>query len=141
MAFSDAEKTKIRSYLGFPLVFFYVDTRLESAMEVVGEHEASAAHVREILDRIDEIIERVSGSGGALSTAGIKQVDEVHFFGEVGQTASDQSRNEGKRQCGQLSIAFGVPLQGDFFGGGGYKGDGFMSNQFQGSGGRRIPLG
>ncbi len=129
MAFSDAQKAQIRRYLGFPDVFRYANTRLESAMDVVGGRPEVQSQVESDLAAITQI---ESDLLSALPSAGIKKVDEVEFF-ERGQQQA--LRQEGRRLCGRLSTTMGVPLVGDAFGTEGYRGDDFMGVGFQYGGG------
>lgn len=120
MAFTDAQKAQIRRYLGFPDVFRYANTRLESAMDVVGGRAEVQAQVEADLAAITAVEAKLTE---ALTSAGIKKVDEVEFF-EAGQRKA--LRDEGRRMCSRLSITMGVPLAADAFGDGGYTGDDWM---------------
>lgn len=128
MAFMDAQKAQIRRYLGFPDVFRYANTRLESAMDVVGGRAEVQAQVETDLAAIAAVESKLTE---ALTSAGIKKVDEVEFF-EAGQRKA--LRDEGRRMCGRLSITMGVPLAADAFGDTGYTGDSWMgpSGQYGG---------
>lgn len=123
MPFSDAQKTQIRRYLGYPDVYRQANTRLESAIDVVGGRPDTQALIEADLAALATIETKLNGT--VLSSAGVKKVDEIEFFqnGNVSVT-----RNEGRRICGRMSVTFGVPLASDVFGNAGYCGDGWMQN-------------
>ena len=135
MAFTDDQKTQIRRYLGFPDVFRASNTRLESAMDVIGGRSEVQSMIESDLAAITAIEAKLTDS---LSSAGIKKVDEIEFF-EAGQRKA--IREEGRRLCGRLSITMGVPLVADAFGERGYMGDGFMGAGFQYGNGGMFPVG
>jgi len=126
MAFTDAQKAKIRRYLGYPDVFRYANTRLESAIEVIGGRAEVQTLVEADLTALDAIDAKLSSA--ASSQGGIKRVDDIEFY--QGQVVS-QIQSDGRRIVGRLSITFGVPIEGDYFGSGGYLGDGWSRKQTQ----------
>lgn len=129
MAFTEAQKVKIRFYLGFPDVFRYANPRLESALDVVGGRPDTQAEVEKILARLVVIETAIESS---LSTAGLKRAEDVEWYqGGAAGTQIEGKRSEGKSYCSRLSILFGIPLQADAFGTGGYQGDNWMGRQFQ----------
>ena len=123
MAFSDAQKTQIRRYLGYPDVYRQANTRLESAIDVVGSPHDTQPRTETDLAALAAIETKLSGS--VLSSAGVRKVDEIEFFQNG---ILDITRKEGRRICGRLSVTFGVPLASDVFGTSGYGGDGWMQN-------------
>lgn len=129
MAFTEAQKVKIRFYLGFPDVFRYANTRLESAIDVIGGRAETQTEVESVLARLVVIETAIESS---LSTAGLKRAEDVEWYqGGAAGTQIEGKRAEGKAYCSRLSIIFGIPLQGDAFGTGGYRGDNWMGRQFQ----------
>lgn len=123
MAFSETQKTQIRRYLGYPDVYRQANTRLESAIEVVGSRPETQTLIEADLASLATIEAKLSGS--VLSSAGVKKVDEIEFF----QNGSlSVTRQEGRRICGRLSITFGVPIASDVFSSMGYQGDAWMHN-------------
>lgn len=118
MAFTDAQKAKIRRYLGYPDVFRYANTRLESAIDVIGGRAEVQALVEADLTALDAVDTKLSSV--ASSQGGLKRIDDIEFY--EGQAVS-QIQSDGRRLVGRLSITFGVPVQGDVFGSGGYTGD------------------
>ncbi|MHC4648750.1 MAG: hypothetical protein ACYTBJ_25110 [Planctomycetota bacterium] len=131
MAFTEAQKVDIRHYLGFPDVFRQENTRLESAITVVGGRPDTQALVEEILAEL-ALIDTKLGSSGILTQAGVKKVDEIEFFGnQYGGGALSDVRRAGRQQCARLSIVMGVPLVGDVYGERGYEGDRWQARSFQ----------
>lgn len=144
MAFTDDQRRDIRHYLGFPDVFRSVNSRLESAMDVVGGRPDSVEQVEEILAEIAAAIAAMkpSSATGLHTQAGIKRVDEIEFFGNAGSgnVAASEMRKVGRQWVNRLSIVMGVPIVHDIFGGGGYVDNSWGGMGFQ-YGGGVIPLG
>ena len=126
MAFTDTQKAQIRRYLGYPDVFRYANTRLESAIDVIGARSEVQAMVESDLAALAAIETKLSGT--VVNSAGVKRVDEIEFF--QSQALKD-IRSEGRRICGRMSVTFGVPLASDVFGSGGYAGDSWMGTATQ----------
>jgi hypothetical protein len=138
MAFSSLQKVKIRLYLGYPNLFRYKHTRLESAMDAVDpDAETLVAADLVILDTIYTQL-----SGVVVSNSGIKKVDEVEFFG--GSEERDGVRSSGRQVISRISTILGVPIYADVFGEMGYPGDAWSDLGGLGGatrGGGVIPLG
>lgn len=138
MAFTEAQKVEIRLFLGFPDVFQGENTRLESAIDIIGGRPDTQAEVESLLTNLAAADAAVNS---LLTTAGIKKVDEVEFFpssASGGSSGGAAARAYGRMWANRLSIIFGIPLQGDAFGTGGYMGDSWASHIFQG---RVVPWG
>lgn len=140
MALTAIEKARIRQYLGFSTANKQWNPRLESRMSELDEADLSLT--REILQRIQRVECELAPGSSAMSSEGVKKVDEVEFFGpHEGGSRADRFRKTGQNFCSQLSIKLGVPLVGNYFGTGGYAGDGWMSSGFQNGPARPIRLG
>jgi hypothetical protein len=140
MAFTDAQKVKIRVYLGVPSINRFRDPRLEGALDVVGADPEAAAEVLAILAKLATV---ETALDDATSTAGLKRADEVEWYpgkGQTGSAAIDAQRNVGRRWCSRLSQLLGVPIVNDAFGTLGHGGDWFFGRGAQGTGGM-TPLG
>jgi len=143
MAFTTAQASAIRFCLGYPDLHRYRNTRLESAIEVVGDDVDASARVIAILAEI-ATLNGSSYFSDLLSKAGMKKADEVEWYPWTKGSASaptEASMHRGRMLCGQLSIIFGVVLANDIFSTAGYtSSDGWMgrANQY-GSG--FFPLG
>ncbi len=144
MAFTEAEKVKMRLFLGFPDVFQQSNPRLESVFDVIGSRADTETKVREIITAIEAADTKVNN---VLAQAGVKRVDEVEFFqsSKGSNAAVDDARRNGRMHVGRLSIILGVPKQGDIFGETGYEGDKWARSGFQYGGnspnGGMVPLG
>jgi hypothetical protein len=137
MAFTEAQKVKIRLFLGFPDVFQDNNARLESAIDVIGTRSDTQTEVETLLVNLAAADAKVNG---LLTSAGIKKVDEVEFFpSSSGSSSVTDARSYGRLWASRLSIIFGVPLQGDAFGTRGYEGDSWSRYGFQV--GNVVPLG
>jgi hypothetical protein len=122
MAFSNAEKAKIRTVLGYPNLFRYKNPRLESALESVDAD--GEVIVRAELAAIAEIDTALLSGGSAFDSAGLKKVDEVEFqTGSISLTVAAQMQRTGRIHIGRISSFFGTPINGDYYGSGGYPGD------------------
>lgn len=133
MAFTEAQKHSIRFALGYPDVFLDANSRLESAMEVVGSRPTQQAAVEAILANLDAVSTSLVES---VDFAGLKRAEDIEWFQSgSGSSVITQKRSEGRRYCGQLSIIFGVPIAADIFSAGGYQGDGWkgVSHQYGGT--------
>ena len=146
MASTETQRVQIRHYLGFPDVFRTANTRLESAMDVIGGRPDTQALVESIMTEIAAglLALNPSNASGLHTQAGIKQVDEVEFFGDAKTGATNAAAEEMRRMVrsniNRLSILFGIPVVHDIVGGGGYKLDSWGAEGFQ-SGANIIPLG
>jgi hypothetical protein len=126
MAFTTAQATQIRKYLGFPQLNLFRNTRLEDAILIVGADVDASAEVVSILASLVTV---EVGLTLSLSDAGLKRADEVEWYPGTGGSASPAIsgwKAEGRRYCSRLSQLFGIELAGDAFGVGGYQGDGYM---------------
>ena len=141
MAFTEAQKLKIRVYLGIPSIYRYRDPRLEGAITVVGNDADASAEVVSILAKLATVETDIDS---AMTTAGLKRADEVEWYAGKGGTAGnavvEAQAAKGRRWCSRLSQILGTPIVNDAFGTQGYGGDWYMGPSFQNSSGI-IPLG
>lgn len=122
MAFTNAEKAKIRTVLGYPNLFRYKNPRLESALDAVDTD--GEAIVRAELTAIAQVDTELLSGGGGFDSAGVKKVDEIEFqTGSVSMTAIAQLQRIGRVHIGRISSFFGTPINGDYYGSTGYPGD------------------
>jgi len=127
MAFTDTQKEKIRTVLGYSSARRYKNTRLESMLD----HNSPEieAIVIEALDKIAEVDAHLSGS--VIGSSGVKKVDEIEFF--AGGRVIKDSWHIGEHYIGRISIALGVPIYSRYYSREGYLGDTF-------SGGLGLPM-
>lgn len=122
MAFTSAQKAKIRFYLGYPQVYLFANPRLESALDVIGANVDQSALVVALLAKLDAQNEEFIDAAGA---AGLRTLDkdDVGFFD--GNSVILGNASVGRTLCNQLSITCGVPIANDIYGTHGYSGDGW----------------
>mgnify|MGYP003534394906 FL=1 len=141
MAFTEAQRVKLRKFLGYPVVFRSYNPRLESAFDVIGGRPDTQASVEDLITKIDAVDLTLAS---ALSLAGLKRAEEVEWYqamsGKGISAPMAAAMAQGRMLIGRLSTTFGVPVESDYFGSGGYSGDNFMGAGMQRSGGM-IPLG
>jgi hypothetical protein len=127
VAFTDAQRVKLRLYLGYPNINRHRDSRLESALDIVGDDAAAKAEVESIMASIVAVDTSLVAS---LGTAGLKRAEDIEWY-QAGSSSTvgpeiSSKWSEGRRHISRLSILFGVPIWGDYYGGRGYPGDAFM---------------
>lgn len=143
MAFTTAEASAIRFALGYPDLWRYLNTRLEAAIEIIGNDADASARVRLQLAELATL----NGSSyfqNLLLSAGLKKADEVEWYPGMKSGASAPMAGvmeRGRMLCAQLSITFGVPINADIFDTQGFPGDDFMGPSVQGSNGGIFSLG
>lgn len=134
---SNAHKAQIRLYLGYPDLFKYKNTRLES---VISDSVLSSEAQDLIISALNSLAVVESFIlGTAIQMGGLKRVDDVEFFS--GKTTKE-IRHYGKMYVSRISITLGVPVYSDVFGTKGYLGDtfsGLLGNKPHG--GNLTPLG
>jgi hypothetical protein len=121
MAFSSAQETQIRAYLGYPQVYRYANPRLESAIAVVGDDVDATNLAVSIMASIANVDAQIASVG--LPSAGLSRLDkgDVELHPDNAQLGG--MRETGRMYCGRLSDLFGVPVANDYFGNNGYSGD------------------
>lgn len=126
MAFTTAQLAQIRSYLGYPSVWLFLDPRLEGTMQVVGNDPDASGITVTILGNLAAIDAALMGT--AVPSAGVHALsgaDVELFEGKQKQELCDH----GRMWCSRLSSLFGVPLAGDVYGRGGSGGFGWAKGQ------------
>lgn len=128
MAFTTAERSVIRGYLGFPDIYVFANPRLENALDIAGADSDAATLVRDILTKLDAV--EVAIDTGALTVAGIKSVGagDPEFY-ESGKIKD--LRKIGRGLCAKLSVKMGVEIVHDYFGEAGYQSDEWGNKPFQ----------
>ena len=119
MAFTEAQKVSIRRYLGYPLGWYDLNTRLESMIDKVGSNAVEQAAVETILTELATIDGVLATAGATAQTMGsLAQVDEVrwHEITEESKGVPVDALSRGKNLIERLRQCFGVPLAGRYFG-------------------------
>lgn len=116
MAFTNAEKTKIRRYLGFSELWKQIDMRLESQLDALPLTNPDAeTEVRTTLTRIVAIDE-------AIQSKALTRLDASEIIGEVkllGPAQLTALRAQGRMLVNQIAITFSVEPFRDYFDEGG----------------------
>jgi len=143
--FTDTEKLYIRFFLGYPDVYRYANSRLESAIDVIGGRPETVILVRAILAQLIKfygldplssdppLIDQVIGN--KMGASKIKDYDTEIEFGSAnasknGSTAStiyNELLAWARPFVAQLSIVTGIPIANNIFGVVGYQGDNWKS--------------
>ena len=128
MAFSNAQKSKIRAYLGFPDLHLSANPRLEGGLEVAGADSDTQTEVESLLTKLAAV--EVAIDTNAIDTAGLSSVGtgDPEFY--KGQQLNDLKRI-GRGLVAKLSIKLGIPVVSDYFGSTGYGGDAWGGRAFQ----------
>lgn len=100
MAFTDAQKVKIREYCGFP-AFATASTVLESAMDLVGANAAQQAEIETVLAAIAAVETEISGTLGHVV---FEKAEEVTLDPDRDRNLRVRGRREVRRLCYMLSL-------------------------------------
>src|SRR5690349_6720682 len=119
--FTALEKAKIRTYLGYPDLFRYKNTRLESALDALSPEGETL--VRENLTKLATIDDTTIAE--AFANGRLKRVDEIEWHAATSTQLSDHDLAllQARLWAGRISTIFGVPFYADAFGDEGYPGD------------------
>ena len=104
MALTDAEKIKVRRYLGYNVNAPANDFLGRTLTDLSA---AAATEISSILTQIAAIDTVTTGAASTASRAGIKRVEDVEFFG-AGSSFSAQT-GERNRLIDELASMLGVP--------------------------------
>lgn len=115
-ALTAAQKAQIRLYLGYPSLFRYKDTRLESTFDALDQEaiDLIATNLAAI-----QVVETAI-VGVEINKAGLKRADDIEFYN--GKSMSE-IKSYGRMYVSRVSIVLGVPIYSDVFGTQGYLGD------------------
>lgn len=129
MAFTTTQRAKCKIALGFPLIYQYMQTRIDGALDLVGADPDGYAIVVDILDKLEDIDNRLSTT--ALDVSGIQAVGDSDPSFYKGQTDSDL-RKAARALVGRLSIALGTSIVNDIYSASGYASDFGLSAKYNG---------
>jgi hypothetical protein len=115
--FTEAQRAKVRWYLGWSARFHQSDSRLEQAMNAVDMETTDATHDLIIanLTAMDAINTRIVGAYDRLKALKVGSID-LPGHQEIGLL-----RSEGRRLGGAVAAALGVPTRHDVWSGTGNK--------------------
>lgn len=111
MAFTNAEKTKIRRYLGFSELDRQIDMRLESQLVALPVNNPDAeADVRTVLGLLAQIDAKIMSA--ALTRLDATRVENIELLGPAQLVAL---RAQGRMLIGQIGITFDVLPLRDYY--------------------------
>lgn len=110
---TELEKIKIRMYLGFSNVYQGRNFRLENVFQIYNENPGVLIIIRDLLGKLQTIEDSLQET---INTHGIKQVDEIIFFGNKDGNSYDGLLSQGRQLISRLSILFGIKPVSDYFG-------------------------
>lgn len=126
MAFTDAQKTKIRLWIGYADTHRDIHTFLESAMDVVGGRPTAQAEVETLLARLDTIDLAIFASAEVAASAGeLKRADEVEWYASSESSSSGgggDAAGIGRIYINRLATILDIAVGSDAFGVGGRSG-------------------
>lgn len=108
MAFSGAEKVKIRMYTGWGNRFTASDDALEQALYTTENDPDVQAQVRELLVELARIDSAITAAESRLKASTVGSID-------LNPMELDQLRGRGRQVVGRLCRAIGVEARGDAF--------------------------
>jgi hypothetical protein len=110
MAFTSAEKTRIRMLLGWGARFWQLETRLENSMEAVEQQlPDETAKIQSILTALTAIDAQITD---ALGTVGVTGVSSIKLDSDQGLS---HLRGEGKRQVEAIATILQVPIKKNYY--------------------------
>lgn len=112
MAFTEAEKTRIRMLTGWGSRFTLTETRLENAMDAVGGIAEDQAKIQAILTSLTTIDTQITS---ALETAGVTGVSSIKLDSDQGIS---HFKAEGRRLVEAIASILQVPIKKNYYGGG-----------------------
>lgn len=111
MAFTLAERVKIRFYLGWSARFHQTDSRLEQALNAVDMDVDTLAFIRtDLMVRLDDIRTKLTAAHGRLKAMKVGSIDLP------GGNEIAMLRSEGRRHASSLAATLGVSVKHDVFG-------------------------
>jgi hypothetical protein len=118
MAFTNAEKTRLRRYLGFSELYRQVETRLESQLDALPTNNPDAeTQVRALLAKVDAVDTKIQSAG--LENLDAAKVKDVVLLGAEQLRAL---RAQGRMLIRQIAITFDLEPRRDYFDEGGAMG-------------------
>lgn len=112
MAFTAAQRSTIREYLGYSARFLQTDDALERAMDAVGGGGApeDEAKVLTFLTEAARVDAAILAAESRLKAAKVGSI-------ELNGAEIEQLRDRGRQNVGRLARVFGVPVRGDAYSG------------------------
>jgi len=112
MAFTDEERFKVRTALGFSTTGRDYQPEIESGFDTVAADAAAVSRVQAILADLDEVFEQLQQARGRLKYEELDRRSIVY----AGQREVESLRATGRRLVRELGIVFGLEPVRDVFG-------------------------
>ena len=109
MAFSDADKNNIRSFLGYSGRYAQTDSVLEQAMDTIGTDTNAVTEIQGYITDAQAVHTNLKNLRSQFQVAA---VDESRLDLAQGVTLM---RQEGRRLCGIIAAKLGVRCRHDYF--------------------------
>lgn len=109
MAFTDTERARLRSLLGWSSLYHETDDRLENAMDAFENIPADLARVRELLTELTTIDVLITS---ARDTAGVLVAGSIELAADSGQGFH---KTEGRRLVNAIAALIGVQVKRNFY--------------------------
>ena len=106
MALTDAERVKVRRYLGYS-VLAPTNDWVGRTLTDLATRPAAEAEVQAILAAIADVDEAIAAASSSTSRAGLKRVEDVEFFGGPGALSTMTADRD--RLISELSDLLGIP--------------------------------
>lgn len=120
MAFTNAEKTAIRQYLGFSELYRQIDPRVESQLDALPANNPDAeTRVRNVLGSLALIDAKLMSA--ALTRLDASRVENIELLGPE-QLA--ELRRQGRMLVNQIAVTFDITPPRDYFDPSGASGTG-----------------
>lgn len=116
MAFSEAQRAKIRLYMGWPARFFQEESALEQSMNAVESEVDTYNEIVVILTRLDDIDTRITACYTRLKAM---QVGAIKLPGQLELGAL---RSEGMRVASHLASILGIEIRNNYWTAAPYEG-------------------
>lgn len=141
MSFTDAQKTDIRFFLGYPSILYQFNHRLENAMNVAGDQPSVQAKVEVLLSKLNTIFGtdplNPSQIDQVFKSLGLEEIEDRDTrlkFGNSSTNAGQFTNSKlnsladyGRMTANALSILIGVGIANNIFGKSGYQGDSWVA--------------
>jgi len=112
MGFTDPERARIRSLLGWVARWHHMQTRLESAFTAMDQLPDDVTQIRTYLTQLDSIDSLLAEAQGI---AGVKRTGSIELVDDQGISVL---KSEGRRLVEAIDAILGAGIKRNFYGGG-----------------------
>lgn len=108
MAFTSAERVKVREYLGYPAAAAWNNVYLESALDRTGNDADAYAEAQAILARLASVETQIAKMDGLALAA---RAEDAYLR----ESRETKIRQQGQREAARLASLIGVDIYKDVF--------------------------